>query len=140
MLVNQEAASALAQRALAVDAYGGITSIETLEALRDNTMLETDRKVLDQVILMRKRSEKARLEQLAAGAEVMEKSSLPLSAAMPVFVTFLASEQLIAPPWRTVSLASAYLIGGLLWITCRLLAFKWLKDAKVGIVRLGKVE
>lgn len=58
------------------------------------------------------RSIKVELETFDRLAELYDKSALPMAAALPAFLTFLAGEHVIVDPWRTKFLMLAYLFGG----------------------------
>lgn len=142
MSIKEKAAQALAERELAMDAYGAVESVAALEALRASLVGAEDeaRAILDLTILHRKRAEKGELEELNAVADWFDKSALPVAAAFPVFLTFLASEKILADPMRSTALLVAYLFGGVLWVICRWKSLQYSKRAKRGAAELGKVD
>ena len=123
-----------------MNAYSGVMGMEALEELRAGAVFAKDRRILDLVILARRRAEKVQLESYGHLAELFDKSALPAAAALPVFLTFLASEKLLADPWRTTVLTAAYVLGGAVWVYCRLRSHWYGSRAKRGAATLGKVD
>lgn len=109
------------------------------EELRAGAADVKDQRILDLVILARRREEKVQLESYAQLADLFDKSALPAAAVLPVFLTFLASEKLLSDPWRTTILTVAYILGGV-WIYCRLRSLRYGSMAKRGAASLGKVD
>jgi len=140
MSVEEDAAQAFLEREAALLRYATIDSLVALEALRSRTADPKDREALDAVILQRRREEKSELEELNAVAELYDKAALPIAAALPVFLTFLAGEKLLVGPARTYVLVLAYLSGGVMWIFCRWKAYQCAREAKRGTALLGKVD
>jgi hypothetical protein len=141
MSIREDAAQAKAERDAILTELAAL-DVASLEALRlrsdqDNRLLQA---CLDQEILARKRAVKAELEELAVQADFLEKVSLPIAAAIPLFVTFLFSEKVLPDPWRTTLMVAAYLAGGGIWAVCRGLSLRFGKRAKVGSAGLGKVD
>jgi hypothetical protein len=138
--LEELAAQALAARRQAIRAYDGVRNVEALEAMRARATEEGDREVLDKVILIRRRQEKGAWEELVTRADLYDKASIPLAAALPVFVTFLGAEHVLVDPVRFGLLLTAYLFGGFIWLASRWASFKYGARAKRGLARLGKVE
>lgn len=141
MSIREHAAQARAERDAVLVELAAL-DVASLEALRlratdDDRLLQA---CLDHEILARKRAAKAELEELAVQADFFEKASLPLAAAIPVFLTFLAGEKVLLDTWRPVILGIAYVVGGVLWAVCRGLSLRYGKRAKFGAAELGKVD
>ena len=140
MSIENIAAQALAERIESMNAYSGVTDVGALEELRAGAADVKDQRILDLVILARRREEKVQLESYAQLADLFDKSALPAAAVLPVFLTFLASEKLLSDPWRTTILTVAYILGGVVWIYCRFRSLRYGSMAKRGAASLGKVD
>jgi len=142
MSIQKDAAQALAEREEIVNAYTDVGDVQALEALRLMRASAEDKEkaALELAILIRKRTLKGELEMLAFTAEWWEKSAVPLAAAFPVFITFLASEKILDGHLRSKVLLASYLLGGLAWGVCRWVALKYGGRAKRGAADLGKVD
>jgi len=140
MSIENIAAQALAERIEAMNAYAGVADLRALEELRFKAEGAEDQRILDLVILARRREAKVELETFDRLAELYDKSALPAAAALPAFLTFLAGEHVIVDPWRTKFLMLAYLFGGSVWIFCRFRSHVCSLKAKLGAAALGKVD
>lgn len=142
MSIEDIAAQALAERNAAMRRYAAVPDVEALEALRLQNASEEDKEQANRelAILRRKRTMKGEWEDLSALADFFDKSALPVAAAVPVFLTFLAGEKILVDPLRSKVLVTAYLFGGCAWIFCRWKAFQYGRRAKRGAAELGKVD
>lgn len=133
-----DGATALSQRQAFLAQHTDLP-LAQLEALRAR-LSGAERDDLDSLITQRRRATKALLENLSVMSELFDKAALPAAAALPVLLTLMASERLIADSVRTWLLISAYIVGGALWALCRWASFLYLKQARLGSADLGKVE
>jgi len=115
-------------------------SLAELEALRPRMESGPQRDDLDAAILSRRRVRKAFLESLTTLADLFDKAALPAAAAIPVFLTFLATEKLLVERWRSTVLVVGYMVGAILWLFCRWKAYQLTNEAKLGAAELGKVD
>jgi hypothetical protein len=138
--IDQRALEALRKKKEAMATFDVVANVEELEALKAELPDGAERQSLDAVILGRKREIKASLEVRERIADLVDKAALPLAAAAPVFMTVLASEQLISGPVRSALLISAYVVGAAAWFACRLLAFYYSQSARRQLAILGKVD
>jgi len=111
-----------------------------LEAMRSSATDDEVRRVLDSVILARKRESKAIFEVLGLRADQYDKAALPASAAVPAFLTFLDSSHILASPQRVPILILSYLFAAIVWFGCRRLSFRYASDSRIGLAKLGKVD
>lgn len=134
--------AAVAQRARQAShsQYALIDSIAALEALRAGMETGQERDSLDALLVQRRRTAKASLENLGVLGDLYDKAALPAAAALPVLLTLLVSERLIGDTVRTWLLLSAYLVGGALWALCRWMSYRYSKEARNGAATLGKVD
>ncbi len=135
----QDASSALAARVANFAQFESATLAE-LEALLPRMESGVQRDDLDAAILSRRRVRKSFLESLTTLADLFDKAALPAAAAIPVFLTFLATEKLLTDRWRTTVLVGGYLVGAILWLFCRWKVYQLTNEAKLGAAELGKVD
>lgn len=135
---EEEAASALAERLNASQAYRGIRQIDTLEALRSVIEDAKERELLELAILTQRRLAKGDYEAMEKRAELFDKAALPGAAALPALLTFLSAEQVLQGPARFGLLLAAYLFGGCTWWLCRWASFVYGGRARRGLAKLGK--
>lgn len=142
MSIKERAAQALAEREESLEDFAKIGDFRALEAHRLAGLSEEERLLanLDFAILARKRAIKGELDVLDRWADLYDKAALPAAAAVPAFLTFLASEKVVVDPVRSTVLAAAYLFGGSVWIFCRWMAHRLSCRAKRGAADLGKVD
>ena len=141
MTIREEAARARTEHHATLAEYAQLDQ-DSLEALRLQCP-EDDRRrraYLDLALTLQRRDVKAEIEVLALQAEFFDKAALPMAAAFPVFMTFLASEKVLADPWRTAAVGCSYVVGAVLWMICRWQAFRLGRRAKHGTAELGKVD
>ncbi len=139
--IETAAAQAMAERQAAMKFYEAIADWRTLQALRDSDdPVAGSSKVLELVILERKRLAKGDLEALEKVADLFDKASLPLAAAFPVFMSALAGEKLLVDALRAKLVIGAYIIGGIFWIVLRALSLLYALRARRGLAELGKVD
>lgn len=140
MSIEDVAAQALAERRGAMRAYDSVRQLAALEELRAQTAEPKQQRVLDLVLLERRRQIKADGEVYDRLSDLFDKASLPAAAALPVFVTLLASERLLVDPLRQKVLLVSYLFGGVLWLICRWYSYRLGVRAKRTAALLGKVD
>lgn len=138
--IREDSEKALADRRASQDQYAAISSMAALEALRARMDVGPERDHLDHLILSRRRGLKAELEKLGVASDLFDKAAIPAAAALPGFLTFLASEKLLADGLRAPVLSGAYLVGAALWMFCRWKSFQNARLMRVGASELGKVD
>lgn len=138
--LEEAAALALAERREAIQAYDRVRDIEALEALRASTTDDERRRLLDAVILARRRLARADHDEQERWADLFDKAAIPAAAAFPVLFTFLSAEHVLVDPARFRWLLGSYIFGGAVWLVSRWASLVYGARAKRSLALLGKVE
>ena len=120
-----------------------LKSVQELRELEDlcETLTEgsSERKKLEKLILGRKRELKGQAEALVALIDLCDKAAIPLGAVMPGAVTILVSTGVLDDP-RKIWFFAGSVLGGLLWATLRVLAYRTTITARLELAQIGKVD
>lgn len=118
-----------------------LQDLRELEDLREGIAEGcTERKRIDQVILVRKREMKGRAESLEKYADLFDKAALPLGAAIPGFISILGSAGYLTGPSHSLWMVLGSLMGAMAWVVLRILALTTAISARRDLAKIGKVD
>ena len=116
-------------------------SLESLDLIdRHGSLTDTERDILKEYLLHRKRERKAKLELIEKRADYLERAALPVAVTVFSVVTWLLVEFQASLPVRQAVQAVTFVACAAGWAYTRATALRRVAAARKSLARLGKVD